>query len=184
MCHHPFEMSTSYYVTDTKLTLHILFYLLDLGNIWFPLENEGKKALKSFVKLILLNTWAHTFTKLILSNSKGKHVHFSPFSPMDHYWVLVLFIFALSNFMCFETLDFAVIVILKFVVELGEENFKHYQSNLSINLSTFDNYYCSQYQLDLVNQEMLLFLLHLTFQGCVDHSQQACRHTGRGHAMV
>lgn len=65
----------------------------------------GGGVLKSLVKLTLLNTLAHTFTKLILSNSKGKQVHSSTLNPID-YWVLALFNFALNNFMCFETLDF------------------------------------------------------------------------------
>lgn len=64
-----------------------------------------KKLLQGCVKLIIFNILVHTFTKLILSSSKKKTC--LVLSPMGHYYVLILLIFALSNFMCSETSDFA-----------------------------------------------------------------------------
>lgn len=64
---------------------HYIFYFIYL--IWetfgLPQRMRKKKCLKGFVKFVFLNNLVRTFTKLILSNPRGKHAHFSSLSPVN-----------------------------------------------------------------------------------------------------
>lgn len=106
----------------------------------------------------------HTLIKLLLPDSKGKYAQVFILSPVDHYWVQILFTFALSNLVCFEILDFA----FKCDSKSSWWNIKK--------VLTIINHICLSIYLmtatavstRLSEQEMLLFLSHSTFQACID----------------
>ena len=77
-------------------------------------------------------------------------------------------IFAPSSIICSKIMDFAFKCDSKIPGGISRRKFQTL-SIISVYLP-FDNCYCLQYQLVLVSQEMMFFLLHLAFQGCIDEA--------------